>query len=91
MVNRRGQAAMVTTMIAVVFILLALAFAPVIKQFVDSARGPTTETQVGLDCSNSSIDDYAKANCVATDSLMPYYIGFMIFGAGAIIGAKLFL
>ena len=86
--NGRGQVFFITLMIAAVFIVLALAFAPVVKQFTDSARNSSSDTQVGLDCTNSSISDYDKANCVATDSLMPYFIGFLIFAGGAIIAAK---
>lgn len=86
--NDRGQVFFITLMVAAIFIVLALAFSPVIKQFSDDARNSSDDTRVGLDCSNSSISDYDKANCVATDSLMPYFIGFLIFAGGAIIAAK---
>ena len=86
--NEHGQAALVTLMIAIVFIIMALAFAPPIKQFIEEARGPTTATAVGLDCGNASISDGDKANCVAVDTLGPYFIGGIIFLGGAIAAAK---
>jgi len=85
---KRGQVFLVTMMIAIVFIISALAFAPSIKQFTEEARNSTTETRIGLDCSNSSINDYDKANCVFVDYLNPYFVGFLIFLGGAIIAAK---
>lgn len=85
----RGQVFFVTMMIALVFIILALAFSPVIKQFSDNARNQTTDTQVGLDCSNASISDFDRANCLFVDYMNPYFTGFLIFAAGAIIVAKL--
>lgn len=89
--NSQGQTFFVAMMIGIVFIILALSFAPVLKQFTDSARNSSTETQVGLDCSNSSIDNYAKANCIATDLEGPYFIGFLIIAGIAIITAKVVL
>ena len=89
--NNKGQAVMVALMIGVVFIVLAMAFAPTLKIFSDNARNTTSETSVGLDCSNESISDWDKANCVATDSMMPYFVGFLIFAGGAIITAKILL
>ena len=90
MMNDRGQVFFVSLMLAVCFLILALAFAPVIKQFTDSARNSTTETQVGLDCGNTSISNFDKANCLFVDSFNPYFVGFLILFAGAIIVAKIY-
>jgi len=87
--NRRGQTVFVAAMIAIVFIVLALAFAPAMKQFGDNARNVSSDTQVGLDCSNSSISNYDKASCNAVDLFNPYFMGFLVFGAGAIIAARI--
>lgn len=87
--NLRGQVFFFTMMIAVVFILAALAFAPAIKQFADDARNSTDETRVGLDCTNSSISLFDKANCVVVDLYNPYFVGFLIFFIGAIIVARI--
>ncbi len=86
--NKGGLAFFVTMMIAVVFIILALAFAPVIKQFADISMNDSTDTTVGLNCSSDLISDFDKANCTATDSFLPYFIGFLIFAGGAIVAAK---
>lgn len=87
--NSKAQVFFVTMMIALVFIILALAFAPVIKQFSDTAREPTSDTNVGLDCNNEYISNFDKANCLFVDYMNPYFVGFLIFSAGAIISAKL--
>lgn len=89
MYGSRGQVSFVVASIAVVVILLALAFTPVIKQFADDARNSTTSTQVGLDCSNSSISNFDKASCIAVDVFNPYFTGFLIFIAGAFLVAKI--
>lgn len=89
--NVNGQVQFVAIMLALVFIIMALSFAPVIKEFSDTARNSTTENSVGLDCSNSSISDYDKANCIAVDSFNPYFIGILIFLGGAIVAAKIIL
>lgn len=81
----KGQVVLFTLMIAVVLIILAIAFAPVVKVFVDDARNTTSTTQVGLDCSNESISDYDKANCVAVDSYNWYWFAFIIGLAGAVV------
>lgn len=83
--DSKGQVALFAIMISVVIILLALAFAPAVKVFVDDARNSTSDTQLGLDCSNTSISDYDKAACVAVDSYNWYFFGFLIAGAGAVI------
>jgi len=45
-------------------------------------------TTGGLDCDNSSISNFDKATCIATDLMLFYFIGFLIFLAGAVITAK---
>lgn len=89
--NNRGQAVFYTFMIALVVIILAIAFAPTLKQFTDSARNSSSDTQVGLDCNNESISNFDKANCVVVDLGLPYFILGLIGIAGVIFGAKLLL
>ena len=86
--NNRGQAFFVALMIGIVFLIFALATAPVIKQFSDDAMNSTDDTRVGLDCSNASIDTYTKVNCVAVDMFNPYFTGFLIVTGLAYLGAK---
>lgn len=88
MVGKKGQVFFLTMMIAVVFILFALAVAPAIKQFSDTAMNSTSATQVGLDCNNETISDFDKANCVAVDLYNPYFVGFLVFAAGIIIAIR---
>lgn len=65
--NNKGQAIFVYFCLGIVIIILALAFAPILKQFVTDAMNPSTENSIGLDCNNASISDFDKANCVAVD------------------------
>ena len=87
--NSRGQTFLLALMIGMVFIVLALAFAPAIKNFVDDARAPSSDTAVGLDCSNASISKFDKAGCLLVDMFNPYFVGFLVFSAGVILTAKL--
>ena len=87
--NAKGQVIFVSLMIALVFIILALAFAPVIKEFSDDAQNTTSQTQVGLDCSNSSISNFDRANCLFVDYMNPLFVGFLIFAGAAIAAGRL--
>lgn len=89
--NSKGQVFFVTIMIALVFIIMAMAFAPPLKSFTDTAMNASTTTTVGLDCSNTNISKFDKANCLFVDYQTPYFVGFLIFVAGAIIVARLTL
>ena len=87
--NKSGQVFLVSLMIAIVFIILGLAFSPSIKEFTDNARNQTNGDTVGLDCGNSSISNFDKGTCMFVDLYNPYFAGFLIFAAGAIIFAKI--
>lgn len=78
-------------MLGVVVIVVALAFAPGLRQFVNDARGPTTDTQVGLDCTNSSISDFDKSTCSVIDLSLPYFIIGLIGIGLTLITAKLLM
>lgn len=82
--NNRGQVVFISLMIAIVVLILALALAPAVKQSTDTARNVSTNSSIGLDCDNASISNFKKGACVATDVTLPYFIGFLIFFAGAI-------
>ena len=71
-------------MIGLVVAILALALAPAVKESTDLARNASTDSSVGLNCSSDSISNFDKATCVATDITLPYFIGFLLFMAGAI-------
>lgn len=81
--NNKGQVVIFTLMLSIVIIILALAFAPVLKQSVEDARNPDS-----LDCSNTSISNFDKLGCLSTDASLFGFIGIAIFLAGSIIGAR---
>jgi len=83
--NSKASVTIYGIMLALTIIVLALALAPVIKQSTDSARNNVT----GMDCDNSSISDFQKAGCLATDLNLFYFIGGVLFLAGAIISARI--
>jgi len=89
--NKKGQVFFLTIMLAITIIILALALAPVLKENSDIARNVTTGDTIGLDCSNSSISTFDKANCMAVDMFNPYFIGFLILLAGGLIASKIYL
>ena len=86
--NKSGQTVFYTFMLAVVIVILALAFAPTLKSFTDSARAPSSDTAIGLDCSNATISNFNKANCMVTDLTLPYFIIGLVAIAGIVIGAR---
>ena len=85
----KGQAFFVSLMIALVFIVFALAVGPSLVQFSDNARNSSTLDSVGLNCTSSLITNFDKANCVFVDYLPPLFVGFLIFAAGAIIASRI--
>lgn len=78
--NNKGQVVFLTMMIGIVIIVLALAFAPGLKSQIDVTRGAT-----GLNCTNTSISTFDQATCVVTDLNMFYFVGGLIFIAGAVL------
>ena len=89
--NKHGQVAIFGIMMLIVIVILALNFAPVLKESTDIARNETTETTIGLNCSDTTISDYDKAGCIAID-LNPFlYIGILLGIAGAVAGAKILI
>lgn len=89
--NQKGQAIFYTLMLGVVVFVLALALIPVVKMTVDDSMNTTDNTHVGLDCSNSSIPDWQKSQCVLTDTATPYFFFGLIGIALLIIGARIIL
>lgn len=87
--NKRGQIVFYTLMLCVVVIVVALALSQPLKQQADITRNVTTETGVGLDCSNSSISTYQRGQCILTDLSTPYFIGGLLAIAGIIAGARI--
>lgn len=89
--NKRGQVIFYTLMLAIVVVIIALALVPVVNTFVTDARNVTDDTRVGLDCSNETISDFQKSQCVLTDIATPYFFFGLIGIALLIIGARVVL
>ena len=86
--NNRGQLFFYSFMLGITILILALAFAPAIKQQIDTTRSPSSGDYTGLDCGNTSISNYDKAACLVTDATTPYFIIGLLAIGGAVIGAK---
>lgn len=84
--NNKGQVMFYAFMIGLVIIVLALALAPVVKEQVD-----TTRNTDNLNCTNPDINNYDKAACYVADLTIFHFVGGLIFIAGMVIGAKIFL
>ena len=87
--NNKGQVIFYTFMLGLVIAILALALAPALQSQITDARNVSTDSSVGLDCDNSSISNFDKAACVASDITLPYFIGFLLFFAGAIVVGRI--
>lgn len=89
-INKNGQVIVYGFMLGVVIIILAMAFAGPIKKFTDNAQNKTSEIG-GMDCSNESISNFDKLNCLSTDLSLPYFIGALLAIGGIILTAKIIL
>ena len=89
--DNKGVTFFLMFMIGLSIIILALAFAPVLKQFNDDARNVTTwDGADGLDCSNVAISDFQKAACYATDISTSSFMAILIaIGLAVIVGRAL--
>jgi len=79
--NKRGSVIFGIT-IAIFIYISGVLILPFIIDDVDSSR-------IAFDCTNSSISDGTKLNCLITDITVPYFILFFVslllgFVAGAI-------
>ncbi len=76
-------------MVGLVVVILALALAPALQSQIDDARKVSTDSSIGLDCSNESISNFDKAACTVTDISLPYFIGFLLLLAGAVVVGRI--
>ena len=95
--NNRSQIVIYGFMLGLTILIFALALAPSVKETISNVRNQTYsvgyngsdyQLATGLDCTNTSISDYDKAACYATDLTLFYFIGTLLFIAGAIVTAK---
>ena len=90
--DKKAQVFFYTLMLGIVIIVVALALATPVKDFVDSTRnGTTDEGQLGLNCTSDLISDFDKGACVVADLTIFHFVGGLLFISGAVIVAKLIL
>ena len=88
--NNKGQAVFLAFMIAIVIILLALAFVPAVNQTTSDAMNETNSIGEvgGMNCTGTG-DDFVKAACWTVDLGQGAFIGMLLALAGVLIGARL--
>lgn len=84
--NNNGQVFFYALMLGVVIMVLALAFANPIKLVISSVTNTDS-----LNCTNTTLIMSDKAACVATDSILPLFVGFVLFLGGAVLVAKVLI
>ena len=89
--NTKANIAIYGLMLGLTIIILALALAPSISESTGNAMNYTNVStdQYGLDCSNSSISNFDKVTCYATDLTLFYFIGALLLIGGGVIAAKI--
>ena len=78
--NKRGVVFFYTLMVGICIVILGIAFAPAIKQVIDSSM-------LELTCSTPA-NDFDQATCWYMDMQKVLFIGAVIFIGIAVIGAK---
>jgi hypothetical protein len=80
--NNKGQAVFVALMIGIVVIVLVLAFAFPVKE-------ATTNARADMNCSDTTISNFDKAGCLASDLTLFYIIAGGLAIAGIVIGSRI--
>jgi len=87
--NSKGSVAIYAIMLALTVLVLALALAPPVREFIESARNSSVGDTIGMNCSTTD-SDFVKAACIATDLSLFYFVGALILISGGLIGAKIY-
>jgi len=87
--NNKGQTMFYGLMLGMIIFVLALALAPAVAESTNNARNDSVDGYTGMNCS-APRDNFVRVTCIATDLSLPYFIGILIFIAGAIVTAKFF-
>lgn len=82
--NKKGITFFYTLCLGVTIIVLGMALAQPVKQFVDESRDATH-----MNCANTTITKWDEATCVGLDLLKPLGIGGIILIGVAVISAKI--
>lgn len=85
--NNKGSVLFYAFMLGITILVLALALAPAVGQFITTAMNGTTGDTLGLNCTNTT-DHFVKAACIVTDLNLFYFIGALIFISGTVITAR---
>lgn len=89
--NKKAQTVLIYgIMLSLTIIILAIALAPAVNQSTSGAMNSSTDTTLGLDCSNDSISTFDKATCVTVDLTTNFYfiVGLILVG-GSILVSKI--
>jgi len=87
--NKRASILLYGVMLGLTIVILALALAPAASESAGRAMNVTVGDTIGMDCTNSSISDFTRAACYATDISVSYFIAILLFIGGAAITAKI--
>ena len=85
--NNKGQAGALVFMVAIVIIILALAWAVPVNEMTTLAMNETSEIG-GMNCTDTT-DDYVKAGCWVADLGQGYFIAGILALAGVIIVGRI--
>lgn len=86
----KGQVFGYALMLGLVVIILAMALAPAGASVVSSAMNASTADFVGLDCGNSSINNFVKGTCTILDFSQAYFFGGIILIGLGVLTSKIF-
>jgi len=87
--NKNGQVVFYGFMLGMLIFVLTLALAPPVRDFTYVAMNESVGDTIGLNCSTTS-DNFVKATCIVTDMSLFYFIGILLFIAGAVVTARFF-
>lgn len=90
--SNKGQVVIMMLMIAVVLIILGIAFAPTLLQQTTIARNVSTNItveggtaeQTGLNCGNTT-NSFTQGTCIIVDTYNPLWLGLLVALAGAVL------
>jgi len=87
--NNRAQTAIYGFMLGLAILIVALAVAPALVEQTTSIMNESSTNSIGLNCTNPLISNFDKATCYAVDLSPFYFIGTVLFIAGAVVTAKI--
>jgi len=89
MKSKRASVQIYGMMLGLTIIILALALAPVGKEFIEDTMNETVGDTLGMNCSSGTISNFDKAACTVVDFSLFYFFGGLIFLAGVVVTGRL--